>query len=521
MINFTPNCTFPTASLGFVQTPPIRGTMEIVWSCVSVIFLCSWSILHLKVPPQHRPQDWRQRARWRFALFRRKLKWMVLTILAPEILLGFVFTEFLAARLFTPKMQAFAEEDQVPWSETHTRFANQGGFLLYFPPGLRGSADVGGGGGGGSAGDAGPRIDGADGADGAAIELMERGGRRTEEEEARTQVVELGDVARSPRFNSRRKKYVRRRERAIRHYGPLPGAPFEDFRKLVAEQAVPEYQDEVDHFLDACLSHLADTWVVEARQLRFFRKRGIIAMLPRLQPEELEDRNKGDAVVKLIAIIQVCWMGTQLLTRVARGLPVTTLEISTVAFVTSSLVIYLLQLSSIQDPAVPVRLVATRLPTSDEFGSHLEKMSHEFTGRIVTNGPAIGNGVVQSWSSRDSHRQYFYTLAGVGGLVFGGVHLAAWDFAFPTFTERTLWRASALVTVATPVVDALGFWVDSFFFPNSSTMFGLLGISNYLLLGPIYVAARLFLLVESFRSLYFLPPAAYQTTWTKNAPHFG
>lgn len=503
MINFTPNCTFPTASVGFVQTPPIRGTMEIVWSCVSIVFLCSWSILHLKVPPQHRPQNWRQRARWKFALFCRKLKWMVLTILAPELLLGFVFVDFLAARIYTPKMQVLAEKDQVPWSETHTWFANQGGFFLYFPPELRGSADTG----GGSAG--GPGL-GADGA--AAIELAERGGRI---EKAQAQVVELQDDAQTPLFNSWRKTYARRRERAIKHYGPLPGTPSEHFRELVADQAVlQETTSSIDEeYAKFCLNCLIDTWVINSRQLRLFRKKGIITKLPKLEEEDLEDRNKGNAVVKLIAIIQICWMGTQLLTRVAKGLPVTTLEISAVAFVASSLVIYLLQLSSVQDPGVPVRLVATRLPNSLEFGSHLRKVDGRSPLRVAANGPVIANDVIQSWSSQETKSyMYFSTLIGVGGLLFGGIHLAAWDFAFPTGPERALWRASALVTVATPVVGAFGLWADYFFAPTRTTTFGTIHYAFTLLSIPVYVAARLFLLVESFRSLYFLPPSAYQTT---------
>jgi hypothetical protein len=35
----------------------------------------------------------------------------------------------------------------------------------------------------------------------------------------------------------------------------------------------------------------------------------------------------------------------------------------------------------------------------------------------------------------------------------------------------------------------------------------------------LYVAARLFLLVEIFRTLLFLPPSAYVSTWAANVPH--
>jgi hypothetical protein len=35
----------------------------------------------------------------------------------------------------------------------------------------------------------------------------------------------------------------------------------------------------------------------------------------------------------------------------------------------------------------------------------------------------------------------------------------------------------------------------------------------------VYVLARLFLIVEMFRTLCFLPPNAYMSTWATNIPH--
>jgi hypothetical protein len=34
-----------------------------------------------------------------------------------------------------------------------------------------------------------------------------------------------------------------------------------------------------------------------------------------------------------------------------------------------------------------------------------------------------------------------------------------------------------------------------------------------------YVLARLFMIVETFRALFFLPPSAYIATWASNVPH--
>ncbi|KAL8399253.1 hypothetical protein RB596_007902 [Gaeumannomyces avenae] len=495
MITFTPNCTFPTAYLGFVQAPPIRGTMEIVWSCLSVILLCTWSILHLNVPPQHKPRGWRQKMRWKLALLRKKLKWMVITLMAPELLLAFVFTASISVRQCTKKLQRLAEEDQVPWSTTHSWFANQGGFFIHFPPHLW---------------------------DPPATESATKSLRLGSDESA----IELGSIEEqglgflnafgSPLLRRRQKKHDRRRERAISKYGSLPGKPCDKFHKYVQEEARNIEQKDDEDFADHNLFHISDTWVVNPQQLLYLREQGIIQRLPNLEEEELQDRNKSNAIVKLLAITQVCWLATQLVTRAARGLPVATLEISAVAYITNSLVIYLLQWDSIKDLTVPVRLEASRPPTKKQFARVIRKIGGYTFRKMMANGPVIANNTIHDWHAGDSEF-YFFAVIGLGGLLFGGIHLAAWDFAFPTLPERKLWQASALVTVSTPIFDFLVWWLETKYLKGEGLVaWGITAISVF-----VYAAARLFTLVESFRSLYFLPPTAYQTTWTKNAPHFG
>jgi hypothetical protein len=40
---------------GFVQDPNGRGTFTILLSCLAVLFLNTWTVLHLNIPP-HRSQ---------------------------------------------------------------------------------------------------------------------------------------------------------------------------------------------------------------------------------------------------------------------------------------------------------------------------------------------------------------------------------------------------------------------------------------------------------------------------------
>lgn len=62
---------------GWHNSPAERGTMTILWSCLTAIFACAWTILHLNVP---NPGDtiWRK--------FWRKTKWMAVTVVFPELI---------------------------------------------------------------------------------------------------------------------------------------------------------------------------------------------------------------------------------------------------------------------------------------------------------------------------------------------------------------------------------------------------------------------------------------------------
>jgi len=55
---------------------------------------------------------------------------MLVTAIAPELLLGKNLADLLAARSTLPRLQQLAAEDRVPWTLTHTLFADIGGFMI-------------------------------------------------------------------------------------------------------------------------------------------------------------------------------------------------------------------------------------------------------------------------------------------------------------------------------------------------------------------------------------------------------
>ncbi|KAF2250783.1 hypothetical protein BU26DRAFT_591758 [Trematosphaeria pertusa] len=136
MKSFISNCTLPPGSPNYVGTVTIRSTLEIVWSCLSIILLCTWTIQHLNVPQQIVSQTFGERFRRSLLRVWQKSKWMLLTIFAPELITGKAFAELISARSALRPIRLFQEvkEGNAAWTMAHCLFANMGGIELHFPP---------------------------------------------------------------------------------------------------------------------------------------------------------------------------------------------------------------------------------------------------------------------------------------------------------------------------------------------------------------------------------------------------
>ena len=147
-----PNCTTPTQHVDYVSNPQVRGTMNIVWTCFAVLSLCTWTVQHLMVPVQ---KEYKKvsaiRKLWGKVSFNyTKLKWVGLTLAAPEYVLGKALSECLAAHdsrrqfkewfaangthesLDSRSHRGIEESREEPWTTAHGFFANMRGFVLRF-----------------------------------------------------------------------------------------------------------------------------------------------------------------------------------------------------------------------------------------------------------------------------------------------------------------------------------------------------------------------------------------------------
>ncbi|KAL8690431.1 MAG: hypothetical protein Q9218_004120 [Villophora microphyllina] len=84
--------------------------------------------------------------------------------------------------------------------------------------------------------------------------------------------------------------------------------------------------------------------------------------LPNISTEDILDKNKSDNVSKLLSILQALWMLAQIISRLACHLPVTLLEINTLAHIMCAIIIYALWWSKPKLINEPTRLEGDWVP---------------------------------------------------------------------------------------------------------------------------------------------------------------
>lgn len=251
---------------------------------------------------------------------------------------------------------------------------------------------------------------------------------------------------------------------------------------------------------------LGNIWVLNARQLQYARECGIISQLPNIMENELADKGRGDFAAKALALIQVLWLIIQIVVRTATNKPSSPLEVATLAFATLAFIVYVLLFQHPQNLMTPFQVSAQRLPKSVEF-------------RDIHNMEPIPNHYRRFRSIGIN----LFLLGGIlSGLIFGSIHLLAWNFTFPTRIEKILWISSSFITALLPPLEFFNIFCLSLLKtrPKWNPIPYILGF--FTIIFPAgFLLARLFLVAEMFRLLYFLPPDAYLNTWTTNVPHIG
>jgi hypothetical protein len=125
-----------------------------------------------------------------------------------------------------------------------------------------------------------------------------------------------------------------------------------------------------------------------------------------------------------------------------------------------------------------------------------------------------------AWATK-GYFSFLCTGLVIGATIFGALHCLAWEFQFPTQLDAGLWRVSAITcTISLPAYHAC-FLRWAFFEGNRGglrgrleTLYGVLARGLMASLMLAYVFAHFCLLVLVFRSLFYLPPEGFLSTWS-------
>jgi hypothetical protein len=230
---------------------------------------------------------------------------------------------------------------------------------------------------------------------------------------------------------------------------------------------------------------------------------------PRISKAEIEDKSKGDAISKGVVILQTGWFVTQCIARGVQGLPITELELVTVAFAALNFVIYVLWWDKPLNVQRGVRVYKKRrteetvddgdveatvgfwgalgdalsdLPAAIVRGPSTKRQAIPWLARVLTwplvkpvtsCSRLIAMRSMRRGSTRfilpsgpRRPRGFSIFLVVAITVAFGGIHCIGWTFTFPSSTERTLWRVASLSITCVPVaflpLVALGMEIDKF-----------------------------------------------------------
>ena len=250
--------------------------------------------------------------------------------------------------------------------------------------------------------------------------------------------------------------------------------------------------------------------------------------------EEINDKGKSDWLAKSLILLQMSWFVMQCIARAIEYLPVTHLEIVTLAYAAMNFMIYIFWWNKPLNVNRPVRVFRKSEPSAmqNQVVSRATQHSRawEWTWEEILNVLEriymfiAGDGNVdlsgenrepRFWGNSTYNEQTIADLIVLGvGVCFGAIHCISWDFLFPTHTELLMWRVLCVTITAVPIYITLGILLGAWL---KSMGFAIIFI---LPAGILYILARTVTLVLAFTSLRDLPPGAYKTVyWTTFIPH--
>ncbi|KAL5332336.1 hypothetical protein BJX70DRAFT_384443 [Aspergillus crustosus] len=172
---------------------------------------------------------------------------------------------------------------------------------------------------------------------------------------------------------------------------------------------------------------------------------------PVVTAADIDNQSKSDPFTKAFAVLQCAWLIVQSITRASHGLPLTELELSTLAFIPCAFLMYTLWSYKPFDSqrAISLRCVLDETKTR-RVRAHLELNNDETRVREldIYSGFELLFGFVEA-----NHERFWPVTIFFNGtaVAFSAIHIIAWNWDFPSATIKTLWRIFSLVATCFPI----------------------------------------------------------------------
>ncbi|KIM22218.1 hypothetical protein M408DRAFT_28856 [Serendipita vermifera MAFF 305830] len=257
---------------------------------------------------------------------------------------------------------------------------------------------------------------------------------------------------------------------------------------------------------------------------------------------EIKDRGKSDDLAKFIVLVQTLWFVLQCIARGTHSLPLTELEVVTLAYTTLNFFIYMFWWDKPRNVECPVRVYKTSMASHEESGEKADEWDESWVWRWMGKTLEYTTGgqdtyvtmskecsIPMFWSGRISMDHL--AVAGMGpsilGAAFGAIHSIAWVSQFPSHPELVLWRVSCVIMIVFPlntailcIIDILRQRTGKQYAQSLLEVIKFMCFLFIVLSLWLYFASRVATMVIAFTTLRSLPPAAFATVdWTTLIPH--
>ncbi|KAK9437166.1 uncharacterized protein VB005_08149 [Metarhizium brunneum] len=270
-----------------------------------------------------------------------------------------------------------------------------------------------------------------------------------------------------------------------------------------------------------------DIWCVDCRQLLCAREMELISDFPEISSDEIDNMNDGNFFVNVVAVFQIGHFLLELATRFAFGVCITQVEIVTLTLAAATIVTYILWWDKPQNMKTSITIFAKHRPSHKQFREMVEhgprQILPSWLCHLVTpasSGFGISNFAIHCANDIGKDSLLFVLSVGVCAVLISLGFFLGWNSSFGHDTLRYIWRVVTIVLFM--IMPVLGIIILNIL--PRITCLGFNGKRRRAqvvvgLLFAVLVGGRIILAVVAVINLWYLPPNAFQSTWTSNLPH--